>query len=332
MSIEVDTKRISIQLITLLLVAVVAASCGAGRQSVSQKRITKNSLQEQLIGYSRKYLGKPYRYAGRGPHSFDCSGFTSFVFKEFGFNLASSSAAQDQQFPAIEEKSSLKKGDLVFFEGRARNGMVGHVGIVTEVSSHGSFRFIHASTSYGVIVSSSTEPYYAARYLRGGRVLKENEPLVVAEKRKAAPTYHSKRLTPLTAVNNGDAVKGGTTFNNPVNKRDSLLLTEHDPLKNMPVRESRNANDQSDPDKDERIQSDIQAVLREDQSSLPEPVVTDVEASRRMRHTVKPGETLYAISRKYGCSVDEIRQANPQLGDLLKAGEELLIPVIDQTK
>ena len=332
MSIEVDTKRISIQLITLLLVAVVAASCGAGRQSVSQKRITKNSLQEQLIGYSKKYMGKPYRYAGRGPHSFDCSGFTSFVFKEFGFNLASSSAAQDQQFPAIEEKSSLKKGDLVFFEGRARNGMVGHVGIVTEVSSHGSFRFIHASTSYGVIVSSSTEPYYAARYLRGGRVLKENMPVSAEENKKTTPTNHKKRPTPLTAGNNGYAVNGGATLNNPVNKRDSLLLSEHDPLKNMPARDSRNANDQDDPNKDERIQSDLQAVLREDKSTLPEPLVTDVEGSRRVRHTVKPGDTLYAISRKYGCTVNEIRQANPQLGDLLKAGEELLIPVIDQTK
>lgn len=332
MSIEVDTKRISTQLITLLLVALVAASCGAGRQSVSHKKIKESTLQEQLIGYSRKYLGKPYRYAGRGPHSFDCSGFTSFVFKEFGFNLASSSAGQDQQFPAIEEKRNLKKGDLVFFEGRTRNGIVGHVGIVTEVSTRGSFRFIHASTSYGVIVSSSTEPYYAARYLRGGRVLKENEPLGVEKKRNAAPTNHSKRLTPLTAANNDDAVKGGTTFNTPVNKRDSLLLTEHDPLKNMPARDRRNANDQDVPNKNERIQSDIQAVLREDKSTLPEPVVTDVEASRRVRHTVKPGETLYAISREYGCTVDQIRQVNPQLGDLLKAGEELLIPVIDQTK
>lgn len=326
MSIEVDTKRISIQLITLLLVAVVAASCGAGRQSVSQKRITKNSLQEKLIGYSKKYMGKPYRYAGRGPHSFDCSGFTSFVFEAFGFNLASSSVGQDRQFPAVEDKRSLRKGDLVFFEGRARNGMVGHVGIVTEVSSHGSFRFIHASTSYGVIVSSSTEPYYAARYLRGGRVLKEEELQSVEEKRTAAPTNHSKRPSLLTAGNSE------ASFNNSVNKGDSLVLTEHDPLQNMPPRESRNANSQDDPNKDERIQSDIQAVLREDKSSLPEPVVTDVEASRRVRHTVKPGETLYAISRKYGCTVDQIRQANPQLGDLLKAGEELLIPVIDQTK
>lgn len=331
MSVEVNTKRISIQVLTLLLVALAAASCGARRQSASQKKMTENNLQEQLIGYSKKYLGKPYRYAGRGPHSFDCSGFTSFVFEAFGFNLAASSIGQDRQFPAVEDKRSLRKGDLVFFEGRARNGIVGHVGIVTEVSNRGSFRFIHASTSYGVIISSSTEPYYAARYLRGGRVLKENIPPSIEENSVAASTLIRKRSIPLTAGNNGDAVKGGTTFNNPVNKRDSLLLTELGLLKNPPASETRNSNNHGAPNKSDPSESVIQAVLREENGSLPEPAVTDVEASRRVRHTVKPGDTLYAISRKYGCTVDQIRQVNPQLGDLLKAGEELLIPVIDQT-
>lgn len=332
MSKEVDTKRISTQLITLLLVALVAVSCGTVRQSASQKKMTENNLQEQLIGYSKKYLGKPYRYAGRGPHSFDCSGFTSFVFKEFGFNLAASSVGQDRQFPAVEDKKSLRKGDLVFFEGRARNGIVGHVGIVTEVSSHGSFRFIHASTSYGVIVSSSAEPYYASRYLRGGRVLKENEPLVVAEKRKAVLTNHNKRSIPLTAGNNVNAGNSETIFNNPVNKSDTLLLTEHDPLKNPPASENRNSNNQGDPNKSDHRESVIQAVLREENGSLPEPIITDVDEERTVSHTVRPGETLYAISRKYGCSIDQIRHSNPQLGEHLKAGEELHIPVIHQTK
>lgn len=332
MSKEVDSKRISTQLITLILVGLVAVSCGTGRQSVSQKKITENNLQEQLIGYSKKYLGKPYRYAGRGPHSFDCSGFTSFVFEAFGFNLASSSVGQDRQFPAVEDKKSLKKGDLVFFEGRARNGIVGHVGIVTEVSNRGSFRFIHASTSYGVIISSSTEPYYATRYLRGGRVLKENIPPSIEENSMTASTLSRKRSIPLTAGNNVNTGNSETIFNNGVHKGDTLLLTELGPLKNPLASENRNSNNQGAPNKSDPSESVIQAVLREENGSLPEPIVTDVDEERTVTHTVRPGETLYAISRKYGCSIDQIRHSNPQLGDHLKAGEELLIPVVDQTK
>ena len=58
-----------------------------------------------------------------------------------------------------------KKEDLdwrsCFLEGRRRNGHVGHVGIVTEINPN-NFKFIHSSTTSGVIISSSTEPYYSS--------------------------------------------------------------------------------------------------------------------------------------------------------------------------
>lgn len=128
-------------------------------------------IQTTIINYGLSYLNTPYRYGAKGPSFFDCSGFTSYIFEKVGYNLPGNSRRQAAEYPEVS-KNELAIGDLVFFEGRRRNGRVGHVGIVTEVKEDGSFDFVHAAVKKGVTVSSSTEDYYAARYLRAGRVLK----------------------------------------------------------------------------------------------------------------------------------------------------------------
>lgn len=145
-------------------------SCGVGRPVSARKNSDPASPRKEIVDYSKRYIGKPYRHASRGPNAFDCSGFTSFVFKEFGYPMSAGSKEQYSQFPAINRTEELQKGDLVFFEGFNRNGTVGHVGIVTDTYPGGTFRFIHASLA-GVVVSSSEEDYYRSRYMRGGRVL-----------------------------------------------------------------------------------------------------------------------------------------------------------------
>jgi hypothetical protein len=85
----------------------------------------------------------------------------------------------------------------VFFEEQTYDGRVGHGGIVTDVKPNGEFDFIHASTVSGVIISKSTEPYYTARYLRGGRVIEENAILksTMDEKKKSSPSESTNRQT-----------------------------------------------------------------------------------------------------------------------------------------
>lgn len=179
------------KLIILLCISAFFASCGVSKKASQKDNLSL--LQEQILQFGKKYLGKPYRYASNGPNSFDCSGFTSFVFREFGFKLSAGSAEQDRQVPTIANRKELVPGDLVFFEGRRQNGQVGHVGIVTEAKKNGDFNFIHASTSFGVIISSSNEPYYASRYLRGGRVLKDSDNRTANLKRK--PKNVEKQIT-----------------------------------------------------------------------------------------------------------------------------------------
>ena len=131
-------------------------------------------LVDQLLDYAKTFIGVPYRLGASGPDLFDCSGFTSYVFREFGYNLPHNSVMQFRDSQPVESFSDLRKGDLVFFGARNNIRSIGHVGIVVDVDlDHGMFRFIHASTSNGVEIQRSTSPYFMMRYMGAGRVLKE---------------------------------------------------------------------------------------------------------------------------------------------------------------
>ena len=127
-------------------------------------------LVSDLISEAKTHLGKRYRSGGKGPNAFDCSGFSSYVFNQFGFSLGASSRDQFSQGTEVDIKN-LRKGDLVFFTGRNRKKGVGHVGIVTEADNEkGTFKFIHASTSQGIKIDSNTG-YYEGRYLGARRII-----------------------------------------------------------------------------------------------------------------------------------------------------------------
>ena len=112
----------------------------------------------------QSYLGLPY--AGKSKHEkgLDCSGFTSEVFKKYD-NIKLPRTSKDQfNYGTQISKSSLKYGDLVFF--RTEGNKISHVGIYLEKN-----KFIHVSSSYGVIISSILEKYWNQRYVGARRVL-----------------------------------------------------------------------------------------------------------------------------------------------------------------
>lgn len=128
-------------------------------------------LVENLMDEAKSHIGTPYRYGSKGPKTFDCSGFTSYVFrKQYNVEIGSSSREQYSRNMPIE-RSELQRGDLVFFTGtRSRKG-IGHVGIVVAPDSIGNgFTFIHASSRGGVKISKSTDGYYTRRYVGARRV------------------------------------------------------------------------------------------------------------------------------------------------------------------
>jgi len=109
--------------------------------------------QMNLIYDAKKHLGKPYKWGGNGPNSFDCSGFVRYVYDEFGANVKNVPRTADNMYDLSKkiQKSELQPGDLVFFNTKNKNKM-DHVGIV--ISPYGSDKidFIHAGASDGVAV------------------------------------------------------------------------------------------------------------------------------------------------------------------------------------
>lgn len=177
------TRRL--RLVVLVLVVACTSLLGPGRAVaarhpaatpwVSDRFLTRAlspplaAPRPQTVGlgtraarYARRLLGVPYRYGGDSPRSgFDCSGLVRYVFGQFGVDLPHSSYA-DYGLGRQVPRSSLRPGDLVFFDG------VGHVGLYV-----GAGRFIHAPHSgTTVTVASLSDPWYSARYDGARRVVR----------------------------------------------------------------------------------------------------------------------------------------------------------------
>lgn len=129
-----------------------------------------NKQVEEIIRFAKKFLGTPYHYAGSTPSGFDCSGFIYYVMGNFGMRLSRSSPGL-AEFGKTVKLSELQPGDLMFFKGRnTRSAGVGHVAMVVEVKE-GVIKFIHSSTSRGVIIDTfNNSGYYVPRYLKSKRL------------------------------------------------------------------------------------------------------------------------------------------------------------------
>lgn len=147
--------------------------------AVTTKMRTDHMLKHQgneivanaMLNYAKNYIGRPYRLGSTGPSTFDCSGFTSYVFHQFGYDLLRSSKSQYTQGDNVS-RDDAQPGDLIFFSGRKAGKTVGHVGIITDINPiTGAVSFIHASTSRGVRIDTLSDPYYSNRYIGIKRIL-----------------------------------------------------------------------------------------------------------------------------------------------------------------
>ena len=120
----------------------------------------------EVVEYAKQYLGYKYVAGGSSPSiGFDCSGFTTYVYKHFGISLNRSSKGQIKNGVAVS-KNNLQPGDILIFNGSS-NTSIGHVGIYV-----GGNDFIHAANSReGVIITSLSSSYYQKRYVGARRVI-----------------------------------------------------------------------------------------------------------------------------------------------------------------
>ena len=126
-----------------------------------------SSKGSEIVAYAKQYLGVKYVYAGASSKGFDCSGYTMYVMKHFGYNLPHTATGQ-MGYGTSVAKSALQPGDLVFFCDPSRSGgkAASHVGIYI-----GSNQFIHASSGGGKVQIDSLSKAYYARYYVGARRL-----------------------------------------------------------------------------------------------------------------------------------------------------------------
>lgn len=141
-------------------------------QQADSITVTPNELAERIIQEAKKHIGTPYRWAANGPSAFDCSGFTRFVYKQFGYSIPRTARSQGETLrPVLGDMSSLQKGDLLLFGNHWNNRTIGHVGIFIELTEDGrDLTFIHSAHG-GVQISRLSEQYYLERFKGAVRVI-----------------------------------------------------------------------------------------------------------------------------------------------------------------
>lgn len=156
-------------LFTLICISILFASCKSASGINSNTR-NRNHLAEEIIHSASENIGVPYKYAGTTKAGFDCSGLVFTTFNQFDIKLPRSSYEQAKIGTDLGKNvSKAQKGDLIFFKTNNRN-RINHVGIIVDTKDD-ELQFIHASTSRGVIISSTKEAYYEKAFAQLNRIL-----------------------------------------------------------------------------------------------------------------------------------------------------------------
>jgi len=162
-----------------LTFVLVFSSCGSSKNLVearnhriAPKHATNNSKvmkhnRRKIAEYAQVLENTPYKYAGRDVKGFDCSGFTQYVFTNYGYSIGNTSSEQSAK-GRIVALESVKQGDLIFF-GTDRK--VSHVALVS-ANENGNIMITHSTTSKGVITQSlSNSSYWMDKYMFAKNIL-----------------------------------------------------------------------------------------------------------------------------------------------------------------
>jgi cell wall-associated NlpC family hydrolase len=133
--------------------------------------MARKKMIDQVISSARSYTGTPYKYGGTTRSGLDCSGLLINSFRAVKIDLPRSSKDQSKVGKPVKLKE-VEPGDLVFFATGKRKRRITHVGLVTERRSKKDIKFIHASSSLGVVEANIFADYYRKTFREARRVIK----------------------------------------------------------------------------------------------------------------------------------------------------------------
>jgi murein DD-endopeptidase / murein LD-carboxypeptidase len=136
------------------------------KRGAERKLDTHRKKPKHIIRTAEKYIGTPHCMGGTTKKCLDCSGLTYISFAKNKIEIPRNSQEQARYGQIIVNRNDLKKGDLIFFtKSYNTSDFITHVGIYL-----GNNRFIHASTSSGVVVTPLDNPWWSQRFVFGTRV------------------------------------------------------------------------------------------------------------------------------------------------------------------
>jgi cell wall-associated NlpC family hydrolase len=176
-------------LISSALITISCATAFATERQYGSPHTSFGFANKQFETKVKEYLDVPYRAGGTTKKGMDCSGFSKTVYsKFFGIELPHSSVDQFRLSALRKiDSTQLKPGDLIFFANQKKK-RINHVGVYLSGK-----RFIHASSSQGITVSSLDDDYWRNRFVGSKRHVALNvptKPQVVRIKSEHKKMYH----------------------------------------------------------------------------------------------------------------------------------------------
>lgn len=169
-----------IRKLLFLFLATLTISCGSSKKAATSRSTSKSttvvktsqktsSKANAIVKTAMKYKGTRYKFGGTTSKGMDCSGLTYTAFGAHKVTLPRVSYQQATKGKRIK-LSTVQKGDLLFFQTNKNRKRINHVGLVVSHKS-GVIKFIHSTSSKGVLVSSLEERYWKNAFTEARRVL-----------------------------------------------------------------------------------------------------------------------------------------------------------------